>query len=641
MAYAYRCLHEVAGAVAAVVIVAGNLGVCEQAAEWALPSDHAALQYLASVMDRYHKCFYVYDDYLSAGNHFVERALMCNAGDEESVPPMTENWTNEPASGLTCIRCDFRARRGNWGGWMFVNGALLGTNSSPTLNWGEVREAGVSLKGATRLAFRARGEQGGEKVKFFAFGIGRVGGLGKPHKPFPDSAPQATTGWIELSKEWKEYEIGLQGLDLTNVLLGFAWMTKASINAHRDIVFFLDDIHYDLSRLDRPRFLVSYETSNSGDDFDLVLRNTAFVYDNAVAMLAFLAAGNVERAGLIADAFLYAQQNDRYYSDGRLRNAYQGGDLALPPGWRPNGRKGAVRLPGWWDASQKRWLEDATMAGTYAGNMAWAMLALMSYYEAVGDPRYLQAAKRMGEWIEKHCRDERGAGGYTAGYEGWEPQPERLLYKATEHNVDLAAAFSRLAELSGEDVWRSRAERAQRFVYAMWDPGEGKFWTGTGDDGVTVFRDVVPLDVQAWSQLALRAAPMHALRAALSYAERNCMVGEGFDFNQDADGVWFEGHAQMACAYVCAGQPTAYRNALEFLRRNRQPSGAMLAADRDYTSTGFYLRDGTPWVYYRRPHVAATAWYVLAERRQNPFYLDLSAGLQLAQSQRESPAHAE
>lgn len=593
--------------------------------------DAPALAYLASVMDRYHEKFYVYDDYLSAGNHFAERALMCNPGDEASVPAMMEDWFENPATGLTCIRCEFRARRGNWGGWMFVNGVLRSAHVVPELNWGDVPRAGWSLQGAKKLIFRARGETGGEKVRFFAFGLGRVGGTGKPNKPYPDSAPQTSTGWIELSRDWKTYALDLQGLDLTNVLLGFAWMTKATVNRHRDIIFYLDDIHYDLPRLDEPRFLLSYETQRSSDEFDVVLRNAAFVYDNALALLAFLSAGDTRRASLIAEAFMYAQNNDRYFSDGRLRNAYQAGDLSLPPGWRPNNRAGTARLPGWWDKSQKRWLEDATMAGTYLGNMAWAMLALLTHYEATGDDRCVQAARRMGEWIEKNCRDSRGAGGYTAGYEGWEPNPEKLLYKATEHNVNLVAAFTRLADATGDAVWRERAEHARRFVYAMWDPQEGKFWTGTGEDGVTIFRDVVPLDVQAWTQLALRDPRRDGFhRAALLYVEQNCMVNGGFDFNQDADGVWFEGHAHMACAYAFTGFPERHRSALVYLRRNRLPSGALPAADRDYTSTGFHLRDGTPWVYYRRPHIGATAWYVLAERQWNPFYPEGASLLQVA-----------
>lgn len=585
--------------------------------------------YLASVMDRYHRAFFVYDDFLSAGNHFFERGLMCNAGDEASVPPMDEAWSQNPRSGLHCIRCEFKSEGSNWGGWFFLNGALPSGQDKPRLNWGDVSNAGYDLRGATRLTFWAHGENGGEKVKFFAFGIGRNPYTGVPSEPYPDSALQKSTAFIKLTKDWAEYSIDLSGLDLRQVLLGFAWQTKATVNDHRDITFYLDDIQYDLARPDDPRFLVSYETLNSGDDFDIVLRNVAFTYDNAAALLAFLGSGEIERARLVADAFLYAQRHDRYFTDGRLRNAYQGGDLALPPGWHPNGKTGVARIPGWWDKAQGRWLEDATMTGTYAGNMAWAMLALLTYYETAGGEEYLAAAEAMGEWIERHCRDARGAGGYTAGYEGWEPDPVKLMYKSTEHNIDLCAVFGRLYDITGKAAWLERARHARTFVHAMWDPAEGKFWTGTGDDGETVFRDVVPIDVQAWAQLALRedAAPF---RKGLEYAESQCMVGRGFDFNQDTDGIWFEGTAQMAVAFACTGQEAKERALVEFLRLSRNASGGMTASDRDAISTGFYLQDGTPWLYYKRLHVGATSWMVFAENRLNPFWMRSPAGGQMA-----------
>src|SRR5262245_6502544 len=33
-----------------------------------------------------------------------------------------------------------------------------------------------------------------------------------------------------------------------------------------------------------------------------------------------------------------SRRMDCFYKDGRIRNAYQGGDLILPPGWTPSGR---------------------------------------------------------------------------------------------------------------------------------------------------------------------------------------------------------------------------------------------------------------------------------------------------------------
>jgi len=393
-------------------------------------------------------------------------------------------------------------------------------------------------------------------------------------------------------------------------------VTNASQNDNHDIAFYLDDIRYDKARPDAPRFLVSYATIPSTRDFDVVMHNVAFTYDNAVALLAFLASGDVGRAKLLADALVYAQQHDRFYTDGRLRNAYQGGDLVLPPGWTPNGRANTVRMPGFWDSGQRKWYEDKFQVSTHTGNVAWAMLALLAYHEAVvktDHSPYLEAAQRMGEWVERNCRDARGAGGYTGGFEGWEPSPTKLTYKATEHNIDLYAAFQRLYLITGDERWRERASHAKRFVLAMWDDTEGKFWTGTRDDGVTINQDVGPLDVQAWAVLAFKEEEGKPYWKALEYAERYQRVGKGFDFDADCDGIWYEGTAHMALAYHFTRQEAKWRELIVFLR-SAQEEGGLPAADKEGLTTGF------DWFYFRRLHVGATAWLVLAEHGVNPFW---------------------
>ncbi len=579
-----------------------------------------ATAYLAQVMDQFHTSFDVYTDADAAGNHFVARGMMSNDVEREPVPAMNEAYTTNPRSGITCIEATFEAQGKNWGGWYFMNGVLDGDETKPGENWGEVPNAGVDLRGATTLTFWARGANGGERVEFFAFGVGRKNGV--PVEDHPDSSTKVTTGFVTLTTTWKEYVLDLGGRDLSYVLGGFGWVTKAENNAGKDITFYLDDITYDKPRLSEPRFLVSYETVVSGEDVDLVLRNVAFTYDNALALLAFLARGDVERAGLIADAFVYAQEHDRYYTDGRLRNAYQGGDLVLPPGWTPRGKVGTVRMPGWYDENREEWLEDRVQVGTYTGNVAWAMLALLAYYEQAGGGKYLAAAERMGDWVETSCRDSRGQGGYTAGFEEWEPNPLELTYKSTEHNIDLYAAFQRLYLLTGQEKWRNRADHAKFFVLGMWDTQQQVFWTGTTGDGATVNKTVIPVDIQAWAVLAL-GEEGKGYRGALGYAESHLSVGMGFDFNQDRDGVWYEGTAQMAAAYAFDGQTENWQSRIQFLQAARDESGGIVAASKDGLTTGFYLADGRPWLYYHRLHVGATAWLALAEGRVNPFWLGI------------------
>jgi len=580
-------------------------------------SPPSAVAYLAGVMDQFNKALDVYTDAHAAGNHFVARGRMSSPGDGDAVPAMNEACATSPHAGTTCIEATLESTGRNWGGWYFMNGALVGDDTQPRVNWGTRPKAGLDLRGARTLTFWARGARGGERVEFFCFGIGRDPNTGKPTAPYPDSARKLSTGYVSLTTRWRQYKISLTGADLSYVLGGFGWVSNAISNGRRDVKLYIDDIAYDKARPSDLRLLVSYQTQSSGD-FDIVMRNTAFTYDNALALLAFLAAKDYGRAKMLADALVYAQQHDRYYTDGRVRNAYQGGDLVLWPGWTPNGKTGTARMPGWYEAGTGEWVEDEMAVSTYTGNVAWAMLGLLRYYEAKGGSQYLDAAKRMGEWVERNCRDTRGAGGYTAGFAGWEPDPTKLTYKSTEHNIDLLAAFSLLRALSGDRAWRARADYAKAFVLAMWDAAEGKFWTGTGDDGVTVNQAVVPLDVQAWAILALKNEGL-AYRAGLAYAEGHHQVGAGFDFNQDRDGIWYEGTAHMAMAYRATGQMSKRLGAINALHAAQLRSGALNAASIDGLTTGFFLADGSPWLYFRRPHVGATAWLYLAERSACPF----------------------
>jgi len=363
---------------------------------------------------------------------------------------------------------------------------------------------------------------------------------------------------------------------------------------------------------DELSFLVSFETTASNTDFEQTMRDVAFTYDNTVAALAFIAAGDQQRAKQIVDALLYAQNHDRFYKDGRIRNSYRAGKLASP--------EGRVLLPGWYDAKQGRWVEDEFQVSTHTGNVAWAMLAFLGYYQTYGGAPYLDAALRMGEWVEQNCRDSRGVGGYIGGFSGWEPNPKLLRYKSTEHNLDLYAAFWRLYSITSNSVWQERANSAKTFVLSMWDDMEGKFWTGTKLDGVAVNRDNIPLDVQAWAPLALREEGKPYWRS-LSYSEKQHRVGDGFDFNQDRDRIWYEGTAQMAAAYHYTGQLDKSKSLISTLLAAQDASGGIPAVNRDGLTTGFSLPTGEPWFYFNRLHIGATAWTVLAQEGVNPFWL--------------------
>ncbi|HYP25855.1 MAG TPA: hypothetical protein VE262_03970 [Blastocatellia bacterium] len=595
-----------------------------------------ALEHIADQMDRFHRTLDVYTDAGEGGNHFVALAKF---GDDPRAIDIDLCSTDNPHAGLTSIKNTFHNTSGqNFGGWFFLNGILAGDARQPGLNFGDTPNAGVDLRGATELSFWARGQEGGEKVEFFMGGIGRNPEDGSPNAPFPDSTARTPPPGVlfTLTKTWTRFTIDLSASDLSYVLNGFGWACSAANNLP-GAVFWVDDIQYNKPRLDEPRFIPSYVTV-SNHPFDVVHRNVAFAYDNAVAMLAFMGRGNADdwrRAKLIADALVYAQAHDRRYGDGRVRNAYQAGDLALPPGWAPGGKTGVVRLPSILDCAKGETVEDRFQVGSHTGSVAWAAIGLLTYHEKAGSAQYLQSARLMAEWIEGRRRNT-GEGGYRGGFEGLDDpsqefpnDPATLPWASTEHNMDAYVVFTKLFKITGEPVWKERADHARRFIEAMWDADRRCFFAGM-KDAATIDRDSLLLDVQAWAVLTqpdglsrfpsvLRCAEMH------HRTEKDGLIG--FDFNDDRDGVWLEGTAHMAVAYARAGEPGKSEEVLAQLRlaqrsaRNSNGRG-LPAASHDEVTTGLAQQDGRSRLsLFSRLHVGATGWHAFAELKANPFRL--------------------
>jgi len=353
-----------------------------------------------------------------------------------------------------------------------------------------------------------------------------------------------------------------------------------------------------------PVLLRSYDAANGRSAPTApALQSAAFSYDNALATIALIACGRTEQAFRLGAAL-------RDIADsGRVRNAYRAGAV-----------ENAKPLPnGWWDAAAKHWREDAYQDGSATGNAAWVAIALLQL-DAVAHQRAAgEAATRLAGEIAARTRETGGPGGFSGGTLGFDTAPQRIVWRSTEHNIDLIALFDLLAKRSGDGAWQERERHARDFVAAMWDAPSGHFWIGTREDGITPNRDTSALDVQLWAQLLPQAAP--DWHRAVAYAEASHAVDGGFDFNADRDGAWLEGTAQAALVYRRSGRDAAAQPLLATLAANFPPRGLLFATREARITTG--LAAGTAaaadFYYYRLPHVGATAWAALAALDFNPF----------------------
>jgi hypothetical protein len=418
---------------------------------------------------------------------------------------------------------------------------------------------------------------------------------------------------------------------------------------------------------------------------EIGLESTAFVYDNAVEIMARLLRGSgqdLARAKVLGNGLLYAQQTDPA-ADGRVRQAYfvdhadANGVFVIPSGF------------------------PFFFLGSATGDMAWTGMALAQLAHRTGIEAYLDGAVRLGNWIFNNTFDTRGAGGYnfTLG-------PNQV--KSTEHNIDAFALFTMLARLTGDTAaWTGRADHARIFVDAMFYAPGGFFFTGTGPDGVSVnpnlSQDNIPEDVQDWSFQAF-ANPDHAasidwcktnlavtdtpqtynsdLTPAFSHnltgnirisgvsfatqsmrpplaenekAESACFIAPSDPFSNQPSpsAVWLEGTAHLAAALLSRRLPRGSdidgfngdidtaRVLLDNIRvaQNNLGRGQHVGGGQPYIGLGkpaqaipdglgviaatSELNTGFGFSFKRFQHVGATGWYAIAGQAGNPFRLGL------------------
>jgi hypothetical protein len=365
------------------------------------------------------------------------------------------------------------------------------------------------------------------------------------------------------------------------------------------------------------------------------LQDLGFTYDNALALIALLSAGDVARARAIGDAFVYAQNHDDgKQTDGRLRQTYHADSFTNADGTAHSG----------WEIG---------LTVSTVGDMSWAGIALAQLAHATKRAEYRDAAVRIAEWVEDRATDA-GLGGYTFG-----EHPDLKGHKSTEHNIDVYAFFRLIAQLTGQNRWLDGAQHAWDFVERVWNAEDGFFWTGS-NDGSTINKNAAqfPLDAQTWAWLAARRA---RYAGALDWAAANLattdtplrlnseltgnQVVSGVAFasgsvaadtsapidpwhgKPDSGAVWFEGTSQLALSLADRNRRGDRAAADELLGAVRWAQ-AELGDGQEFggkringgiVAASSPLQTGFGFGYYQHLHVGATSWYVFAATGTNPY----------------------
>ncbi len=147
-------------------------------------------------------------------------------GDCQKGPPVC-TWTpasrTNPHSPPLCVQVTYRPGAAGWGGIYLQH---------PPDNWGKL--PGRNLSQYRRLTFWARAD-GDAYVEF------KSGGINTDGLPHRDSY-EASLGTVQLTSEWRQFTIDLEGCKLSDVIGAFAWVATKASNPN-GVTFYIDDVY--------------------------------------------------------------------------------------------------------------------------------------------------------------------------------------------------------------------------------------------------------------------------------------------------------------------------------------------------------------------------------------------------------------
>jgi hypothetical protein len=384
------------------------------------------------------------------------------------------------------------------------------------------------------------------------------------------------------------------------------------------------------------------------------LESTAFTYDNAVSIHAYLLQGSrdaLARAEVLGQGLIYAQANNFPISDGRFAQGYF---VNQPSASGPYITPAA--FPFYFYTSA-------------VGDQAWAGMALAQLYRRTGNMSYLTSALRVANWIVANTYNTLGPGGYSYGTiinssNESEPSPDG---KSTEHNIDTYAFFKMLEKLTQDGAasngtpWKNLAAHALSFVIAMYDATGGYFYTGTLGDQITINPYPIPEDCQTWSYLALldnrykqtidwAIANLQTTDTASSrdssLTGNESFTGMVFDTaslntpTYDPHAVWLEGTSHTIAALIARaiaggdglpGLGQDLQTAIKFVNTcetaqaelggGQTVNGATIPLGQGLVASTSVMDTGFGYTYGPSKHIGATGWYLIAAQRGNPFQL--------------------
>ncbi|MGB0863417.1 MAG: hypothetical protein ACPGXZ_10895, partial [Saprospiraceae bacterium] len=164
---------------------------------------------------------------IKISDNFIPCGWMDCAGLDASTVLFDNSWKETAKVGSTSIKVTFRPCSDGDGTGIYWN-----NSSAAGCNWGDAPGTDFADNGFTKLSFWAKGEKGGERIKF------GIGGIKKTTKLYKDSLDEFEVA--SLTKNWKKYTIDISDQNLHSVIGGFYWYASFIENP-KETTFYLDE----------------------------------------------------------------------------------------------------------------------------------------------------------------------------------------------------------------------------------------------------------------------------------------------------------------------------------------------------------------------------------------------------------------
>lgn len=286
----------------------------------------------------------------------------------------------------------------------------------------------------------------------------------------------------------------------------------------------------------------------------------SYTYDNAMAALAFISAGDHASARRILNAFNSMPTEP----EGGFLHRYHA-ETRLPEGI------------------------------LYGGPNAYLLQAMNLYFLETRDDRYNALAQRLGNFLLTLQDSDGGLFGRNG-----------VTWKSTENNLGALSALHNLGKLQNTALYIDQAALIRNFlVTKCWDGV--RFLQGENDPTIVT-------DTQALGAIVLGARYTNGAlwaegqtRTTQVYSGRKRVTG--FDFDTDRDMVWTEGTLQESLAFLVAGDLSRSNSYKAESEKLQQSSGGFWAVSNPGTAG--------PETIQKWQAVAPTAWYVLVANQDN------------------------